>query len=295
MSGWNPSPQYRKVAEANRQYYADTAQAYDATETCVVSHQAQLMLEVDVDRIIGVLGKPSQTIRALDACAGSGNISLKLLKRGTDVTSADISPDLLKIFQEKCAANGFSPKIVCAEIGDFLARSEDVYDLIVFSSALHHLETIEPILSQAFVRLRPGGLLFTVFDPTSWRDLSGLGRLILRGDYYFFKVSAQTSDLPAAIQRRLRRMRAKYRQGKDDKHGLDLSKENLGVLAEYHVEQGIDDIHLVEELKQIGFEVIWHQREPNARYVVSRALLRLSNQVSSFKLLLRKKAIPQPT
>jgi len=52
MPNWTPSSQYHKVAEANRQYYAKTAKMYEMTETCVVDHRSQQMLEADIDRII---------------------------------------------------------------------------------------------------------------------------------------------------------------------------------------------------------------------------------------------------
>src|SRR6266487_3065373 len=129
MSKWNPSTQYRKVAEANRQYYAKTAQLYDMTETCVTDCQFQRSLEVDIDRILKMIDRLPATIRALDACGGSGNISTKLLKKGVDVTMCDISPDLLDIFRNKCQEKGFSAEIICTEIGEFLSQEGDNFDL----------------------------------------------------------------------------------------------------------------------------------------------------------------------
>lgn len=286
MPVWNPSSQYRKVAEANRQYYAKTAHMYEATETCVTSPRSQQMLEQDIDEIIRLINKPPAMIRALDACGGSGNVSLKLLHRQISVTTCDISPDLLTIFRGKCSAHGLSPQIVCAEIGSFLQTVHDTYDLIIFSSALHHLEDITGVLTLAHGRLRPGGLLYTVFDPTT--PHIAFTRKMLWIDYIAFKLLKQTNDLGPSITRRLQRTFGRSSAHLADKTHLVIDDANLGVLAEYHVEQGIDDMALVNELTQIGFEVVWHQRSYGARYALTRSFLNWLRDATAFKLLLRK-------
>jgi SAM-dependent methyltransferase len=120
-TSWQPSTTYQKVAEANRQYYAQTAAMYEATETCVTDPLLQRGLESDLDRALATLGKPLASVRALDACGGSGNVALKLLRRGVGVTLVDISPDLQEIFRAKCVEAGFVPKVVCSELAAFLA------------------------------------------------------------------------------------------------------------------------------------------------------------------------------
>jgi ubiquinone/menaquinone biosynthesis C-methylase UbiE len=287
MSNWNPSAQYRKVAEANRQYYAQNAEMYELTETCVIDPRFQRSLGLDIDRILSMIDKHPNEIRALDACGGSGNVSMKLLIRAVQVTTCDISPHLLRIFQAKCRENGLSPIVLCAEIGAFLSMQKASYDLIVFSSALHHLESIDKVLLLAFSRLNSGGLLFTVFDPTSRTTI--LTRILLRLDYFVFKIHKQPHDVLAATVRRLRRTYAGVLSGYgNSKQDLEIDSSTLGVLAEYHVEHGIDDVDLVERLKGIGFEVVWHERYQDARYALTRLLLRLMNQVTAFKLLLKK-------
>jgi hypothetical protein len=67
-----------------------------------------------------------------------------------------------------------------------------------------------------------------------------------------------------------------------------LDDENLGVLAEYHVEKGIDDLRLVHSLKQIGFEQVWRDRLRGGRYFPTRALTSFLGDHTSFKLLMQK-------
>src|SRR4051812_38698711 len=183
----NVDADYQRIAEANRKFYASSAGLYDATECCVNSPQTQQVLSKDLDDLVALL-KNRAPVKALDACGGSGNIALKLLRLAVDVTLADISPELFLIFAEKCRKAGWEPKIINGEIASILSSAGPSYDLIVFSSALHHLQNIPFVLELAYRRLAPGGLLFTSFDPTSRASLSLITRLLLRAEYYTFKV-----------------------------------------------------------------------------------------------------------
>ena len=286
MSQWKLSENYQKIAEANREFYSQTADLYESTESCVTDSRLQRMLEIDLDRVLSVLALPVARIAALDACGGSGNISLKLLKRGVNVTLADISPELLGIFKRKAAELGYTPRTVCSEIASYFDQTDRTFDLIIFSSALHHLENIEGVLALAFKRLSPGGVLFSVFDPTARDQQRALTRILLRLDYYGFKVFCQTSDLLPAVRRRLRRILS----GSDpmNKTQVGLNNTTAGMLAEYHVDRGIDDMALVACLRQTGYEVVWHERHASCRSKwLSRLVARLGDK-TSFKLLLRK-------
>jgi 2-polyprenyl-3-methyl-5-hydroxy-6-metoxy-1,4-benzoquinol methylase len=280
---------YATVAEANRRFYGGIADLYDSTETCVTSPGAQAELERDLDRVLALLAKPAAEVAALDACGGSGNVSLKLLRRGVRVTVADISPELLAILRRKADAAGLAPEeIHCGELGVFLRETDRDFDLITFSSALHHLQDIEGVLRLALARLRPGGLLFTLHDPTAKARQKALTRAVLRAEYYAFKVFCQPGDLPAAIGRKLRRARGT----KPVPSPGQIAEEQLGVLAEYHVARGIDDVALVERLQTAGFEVVEHERFASARFPPVRWLVARLGDATSFKLLLRRPAGP---
>jgi len=288
MSNWNPSFEYQRVAEANRQYYAQSASLYEASETCVTDRRFQSRLEADLDQIIAISGQHPKVTQALDACGGSGNVSLKLLYRGVDVTLVDISSELLEIFRGKCAAPRVTARTVCAEIGSFLSQTDKTFNLIVFSSALHHLENIEQILTLAFHRLEPMGLLYTIFDPTNRNKLRPATRALQRLEYFSFKLFCQTGDLPAAVMRRLRRVYS----GVSARRKCDavLDSATAGLLAEFHVEQGIDDLELVAKLRTVGFEVLWHDRYADSRFELTRRIIERLGDATSFKLLLRKPA-----
>ena len=292
MQPWQPTETYAKIASANRLYYAQTAAQYDSSETCVTDPKAQALLENDMDRILQLLTKPAAQVRALDACGGSGNIALKLLRRGVQVTLADISEELQAIFRRKCAAENFTPKIYTGEIAEFLAKAPDAFDLIVFSSALHHLENVEAVLRLARERLAPGGLLFTVFDPTCRAQHHVLTRMAQRLDYFGFKLFCQTSDVFGALGRRTKRLLSGTRAA--NKSAAAVNESTAGLLAEYHVEKGIDDLALVSRLKQAGYEVVWHERYAGGRTALTRKLIQALGDATSFKLLLRRVEVGRP-
>jgi len=286
MEDWQPTAAYRKIAEANREYYAATAATYDRTENCVVDPSAQAQLERDLDGVLAHLRKPPSEVTALDACGGSGNVALKLLHRGVQVTLADISPDLIAIFQTKAAAAGKVGRAVCGEIATFLAQEGPSFDLIVFSSALHHLADIDAVLELAWGRLSAGGLLFTVHDPTAREHWSPATRLATRLGYYWFKLSRQRSDLLPALGRKLRRLAA--RSSPRQKDHVPLNSATAGMLAEYHVERGIDDGALVARLRDLGYDVLWHERSAESRSPALQWLIETLGDATSFKLLLRR-------
>jgi SAM-dependent methyltransferase len=286
MRPWIPTDEYRRIADANRYYYAASASRYDATENCVTDARLQQALENDLDHALALLRREPSTVRALDACGGSGNISLKLLRRGVDVTLVDVSPELQEIFRGKCTVAGFTPRVVLEEVGAFLAGTDRTFDLIVFSSALHHLESIEPVLCAALERLAPGGLLFTTFDPAPQAALGPVTRMLQRAEYSAFKLLRHPSDVPYAIGRRIRRLTAGI--SPRDKSVAALDDSTAGMLAEYHVERGIDDLALVQRLEGMGYRVAGHSRYVETRYRLTRRLIELTGDVTHFKLLLQR-------
>ena len=285
---WSPSPQYEKVAEANRQFYAKNAPFYEETETCVNDLRAQNHLDRALDQVLGHLDRPAAEVRALDACGGTGNVALKLIDRGLSVTLTDISREQLDIFEQKIAARRDRAHVVCGEIAKSLTEYAGAFDLIVFSSALHHLENYAAVLKLCFEALRPGGLVFTIHDPTAAENRGLPARIILGLDYIAFKCLDNAADLPAALGRRLKRMMSVAEQRRCDQ--MQINDATMGVLAEYYARRGIDDLKLVEELCAAGFEVVWHKRRAGGRYALTRKLVERIGEKTEFELLLRKPA-----
>jgi len=260
MKYWKPCAEYSKVVDANRCFYAKIAATYDQEETCVNDEIYQRILTNDLERITDLLKESTDELKVLDACGGSGNVALKLLRRGISVTVVDVSEDLINILRKKCSEFGYSPRIVCREIGAFFQEEIEEYDLIVFSSALHHLQDVKSVLRMAYSRLKRGGFVFTIFDPTAQNEHSWLGRKVARMDYLLFKIQKKPKDILPAFRRKF--LKARRRGAEDhleDRECGNSLDEDLGALAEYHAVSGINDIELVEYLRGVGYEVLWHE------------------------------------
>jgi hypothetical protein len=113
---------------------------------------------------------------------------------------------------------------------------------------------------------------------------------LLRIEYYVFKIFFQSFDLPKAIGRRLRRMLTDSSARNKGNGNVAFNSSNVGMLAECHVEQGIDDLDLVVYLREIGFEVVQHDRYAGTRYTWTDRMIRWLGDATHFKLILRKPA-----
>ena len=259
------------AAEANRIFYRDEARAYDQTEDCLCEARNRERLQVV---LAAALARLDPAPRVLDACGGTGNVGVALHARGITPVVVDVSPDMTAIWSDKAADLGLSPEIHNMAIEEFLSSDGRRWDLITFTSALHHLEDYTNVLLLAAARLAPGGLLLTLFDPTpATREM----RLVRKLDFVLWLVLKRPTRfvrlVGAAVQRKLRPA------GGND---------HVGRLAERYAYTGIDDFELARASQRSGLELVVHERTHDARLAAVRHLLRLLGWPSSFHLLLRR-------
>ena len=184
----------------------------------------------------------------LDACGGSGNVSELLVGMGVTPVLVDVSPEMIGLWRAKAARLGLEPETAEAEIVDFLRDDPRTWDVVVFSSALHHLENYQEAVDAAAGRLNAGGVLVTIFDP----PLAGPGdRTIRRLDWVLFQALHEPRDFADTVRARLRR-----------------SSEGgpaIGRLAERYALEGVDDLELRRLLEERGLDIVVHERMPEAR------------------------------
>jgi len=155
-----------QVIRANVAFYREVARKYDSYETCSFDPLFQRMLEADMEQIASFLSQvEGRPVRCLDCGGGTGNLSIKLLQRGWDVTVVDVSREMLDILEEKCRALELKPTIRAGSLEEFLETTDADYDLVSFGSVLHHLHSYQRVIQLAAQRLRPGGIFYSNFDP----------------------------------------------------------------------------------------------------------------------------------
>jgi len=264
-----------RTADANRLFYADHAADYDGSEHCVAHADLRELLAGILDRAIAA--GPSSAPRTLDACGGTGNVSELLARRGIETTLADVSPEMLARWRDKAARLGVTAGTVTGEIDTFLATDEREWDLIVFSSALHHLDDPVGVAALAADRLAPGGVLVTAFDPIRSDDATTQR---LRRFDYLLSLAADPRALRAALSRRVERR---------------ADGVNVGDIAEKHALEGVDDAAIVARLEAGGAEIVEHRRYACQRYRLTERIIRALRRSTTFHLIARRTAGPVNT
>ena len=152
-----------KVKLANRILHDKEALYYDILHSEIWNFYEQLLIKRDIGAIVKIIGIPA---RVLDVGCGTGNLSLKFLMLGSEVTALDISQRMLDILRSK-VPNALKGRIhiVCEDADEFLLQEKGYYDVMCFSSVLHHLPNYLATLNLAISKLNPGGIIYIVHEP----------------------------------------------------------------------------------------------------------------------------------
>jgi len=270
-----------EVISANVAFYREIAAKYDQYESCAMDDFYQRMLEDDLDKLRGQFATDS--VRCLDCGGGSGNLTLKMLKRGWHVTVVDVSPDMLKISRAKVEANSYEAEFVNDSVEHFLASCSQNYDVVAFSSVLHHLYSPLEVVKKVALRVKPGGFFYSNFDPAipSSRLLAAC---FYNFDTILAKILLDQRDFLPGIFRRFR----KLTNGRDQAHGRVVV--NAGDLAEYHARKGLDDSSIADALRELEFSVnVEHY--PVGRTKLALWCNRHLQALRGFKILARRESI----
>lgn len=261
------------AADANREFYEQVAEQYDATEGCVVNARLKQRLVETLQFALSNVGSGTD-LQVLDACGGSGNVSLILLEMGIVPLTVDLSPEMLGIYERKARVAGYRPRTEVDEIDCFLQHTKGTWDVVVFSSALHHLEDYIAVMAAAMDRVRPGGVIVTIFDPTR---VGRIGLVFRRADYLAYTATRDFTHLCARVRGRLR-----------DAFGRTPdASAYVGALAERYALIGVDEIALGALAAERDWRVLRHVRFYEARFRLSRLMLKGARKPSSFSMVLR--------
>jgi SAM-dependent methyltransferase len=95
-------------------------------------------------------------MRVLELGCGTGYFTRELARSGANIVAIDVSPELLEIARANCSAPNVQYQIQNAYS---LSYAEAVFDSIVGSSVLHHLE-IKEALRNIYRVLKPAGTIY---------------------------------------------------------------------------------------------------------------------------------------
>jgi ubiquinone/menaquinone biosynthesis C-methylase UbiE len=274
-----------EVISANIDFYRSTAKQYDEHEACLNSDVLQRMSRADIEHMHGLLQGCPRPVRCLDCGGGSGNIALKMLDMGWDVTVVDVSSDMLNLLERKARTKGFSPTLINSSIEAFLTSTTDRYDVITFNSVLHHLFSYLGVIDHVADHIRPGGLYYSNFDPVFPNgDGHLLPELLVSLDTLVAKAFHDPSDFLPGLVRRVRKLFL----GSNLVHHRPIASS--GDLAEYHARSGVDDQKIITLLQERHFSILEHVRWPAGRTWLVRSMNSHLRLLETFKILARRSA-----
>lgn len=104
--------------------------------------------------------------RILEIGAATGRYTLELARRGYTVTAVDLSPELLKICEQRVMEAGVNDRVtfLVADARDLSGVSSADYDVVLLMGPLYHLiaeSDRKAALQQAYDRLRVGGIFMS--------------------------------------------------------------------------------------------------------------------------------------
>jgi 2-polyprenyl-3-methyl-5-hydroxy-6-metoxy-1,4-benzoquinol methylase len=270
-----------KVIEANVDFYRQIAEKYDSYEPYLFDPALQQSLEDDLDKIGSYFTSLGRAPSCLECGGGTGNLTLKMCARGWAVTVVDVSAKMLDLLQEKLRARNYSPTLIHSPIERFLETTCEPYDLVAFSSVLHHLYSYASVVKHVASRVRVGGLFYSNYDPIVPRH-PFLTHLFASLDIAVAKTVLDRGDVFPGIGRRMR----KVLMPKDTI--FDRAVLSAGDLAEYHAWPGVDDERILEILQTGGFSIVEHRRFGIGRTALVRSLNQRLKLWEHFKIVARR-------
>jgi ubiquinone/menaquinone biosynthesis C-methylase UbiE len=269
-----------EVILANQEFYKQIAQKYDNYEACVSDALFQRWIEDDLKLVERKLPKGGGAVHCLDCGGGTGNVTLKMLRRGWRVTVVDVSADMLAILQRKVRSASGSATFLNESVESFFSRSEEPFDVISFSSVLHHLHSPLDAVKKASEKISPKGFFYSIFDPVP-PSSTFAANCFTAIDTLIAKLLHDRADFLPGLARRFRKLGAP----RDNAHNRAVV--SAGDLAEYHAHHGIDDAAIEDALVQAGFTVD-RKRYPVGRTALARSANRHLRLFLNFKILAQR-------
>lgn len=227
-----------------------------------------------IDALSQSLGR---SIRAVDMCggAGKGAFTIKQCDPASEVYLVDLSEKMLAIAHQRMIKEGVGDiRIVQADAFSFLETAEQ-YDLIVFSSAIHHFKDPIKLLVAAAERLSPQGIIITIAEPT---PLIRTKRFKILTFVFGHKEYKQ-----AVVKRWIKNVLSP---------GDTTADDEFFDVAEYQAYTGIDDKALSNQLSSAGLYPLIHLRYPAGEPLMLKIMPYIGLNWS-FSLILRNGQYPE--
>lgn len=231
------------VLKANINVHKVEAPLYDTIHREIFNAYEQSLIVQELAQIKTLLGNHPYSI--LDVGCGTGNLTLKYLREGHRVTALDISEEMITILKAKVHAPQ-QLETVIQNVEDYLDElpPDTYFDLVSFSSVLHHLPSYLRVLEKVCQHLKPNGIIYVIHEPTLIPPcvVSARSRLLGRVDLlYHFSWRAYAY------------LRHFFQTGTLITH-IDYS------ISDIHARRGLDMTSVIQHLQENQMQVILNEQ-----------------------------------
>jgi demethylmenaquinone methyltransferase/2-methoxy-6-polyprenyl-1,4-benzoquinol methylase len=162
----DPQEKTRRVGAV----FSSVARRYDVMNDVMSGGMHRLWKDRFVARV-----KPRAGEHILDMAGGTGDVAFRLVRRGAQVTVADINADMLDVGKERAGKRGLTGlawKVENAESLSFADASFDAYTIVF---GIRNVTDIPAALKEAHRVLKRGGRFYCMeFSSSDWPGFSSL-------------------------------------------------------------------------------------------------------------------------
>ena len=229
-----------KIRESNKEVHKLEARMYDSIHPEIFGDYEQNLISSDIELIKHYSPKGS-LVQVLDIGCGTGNLTLKFLRLGFRVRAIDISPEMISMLRNKLSLlERQNVDFVVIDAEEILSNSQTfgTWDIVSFSSVLHHLPDYKIVINYALKQLKPGGILYVCHEPLP-KSSNTTNTLVFR----LVEGILGTIDKIYIITRKLIIYLMLFILTQKPPNRIDYS------MSDYHVGKGIDVEYIIQEIK----------------------------------------------
>jgi len=258
-----------EVKRSNKELHDIEARYYDLLHPEIWNKYEQWQINRDINKISDLVKQSKANV--LDVGCGTGNLTIKFIELGYKVTALDISENMLKILDDKISSSlKDNVNFVCEDIDNYLLATDKMYDVICFSSVLHHLGNYFYTLDHAISRLKDGGIIYIVHEP-----------LAMHTNLVQNYVKRSLSFIDGHLYRRYLAKRSKY-----------LKLPNLDyTISDIHSKDGLKVQQISTFLNDKGMEIIFRKQYANYKNGIVCLFGNFLYDVKEFKMIAQKREI----
>ncbi len=203
--------------------------------------------------------KLGRSVKAVDICGGSGKASfiMKQCDPFSEVSLVDLSDKMLAVARDKMKQEGVEDiRLIKTDAFSFLESTQQQFDLIVFSSAIHHFKDPIKLLAAAAEKLSPQGCIVTIAEPTTIIKSTRFKIVTFIFGHKEYKQDVVKSWIRYILTR-----------GESWP-----AKDEFADIAEYQTYKGIDDLEMSSRLSSLGLSPLVHLRYPSGDPIMLKVM-----------------------